>query len=107
MRHPRWAEVWWIEFDRAGRRPALVLNRPEAVDRLERLLVAPASTVERRLVSEVRLDEDDGMPRSCVLQLDTPELVHRRRFVEYVTTLSAGRWNEVCHALAAAVNCAR
>lgn len=106
-RHPGWAEVWWVAFDRAGRRPALVLNRPEAVDRLERLLVAPASTIERQLVSEVRLDEADGMPRPCVLQLDTPELVHRRRLVEYVTTLTPGRWHEVCAALGAAVNCPR
>lgn len=102
---PGWAEVWWVEFEHAGKRPALVLNRPEAVGRLPRLLVAPASTVVRNLPSEVHLDEDDGMPRPCVLQLDTPELVERSQLVEYLTTLQADRWHQVCSALAAAINC--
>jgi mRNA-degrading endonuclease toxin of MazEF toxin-antitoxin module len=53
----------------------------------------------------VSLDEDDGMPRPCVLTLDTPELVSKALLVEYVTTLSPARQHEVCRALSTAVNC--
>ena len=104
-RQPRWAELWWCSFDEAGRRPVLVLTRPEAVTRLPRLLVAPATTTVRGLPTEVHLDEDDGVPRPCVLTLDTPELVRRFRCDEFIAQLSAQRWHEVCTALSTAINC--
>lgn len=105
IRRPNWAELWWCELADAGRRPVLVLTRPEAVERLPRLLVVPATTRIRGLPSEVPLDETDGLPTSCVLNLDTPELVERHRLTERLGRLSAQRWHEVCTALAAAVNC--
>jgi mRNA interferase MazF len=104
-RRPGRAELWWTELEHAGRRPALVLTRPEAVDRLPRVLVAPATTKVRGLPSEVALDPDDGLPRPCVVDLDTPELVRRTDLVEYIASLSAQRWFEVCAAMARAINC--
>jgi mRNA interferase MazF len=107
-RRPGWAELWWTEFEgSAGRRPALVLTRPEAAAVLPRLLVAPATTVVRGLPSEVGLGPEDGVPKECVLNLDTPELVSRHHLVKYISTINALRWNDVCEALAAAVNCTR
>jgi mRNA interferase MazF len=100
-----WGEVWWLESPSLGRRPAAVLTRPEALAILPRILVAPATTQVRGLPSEVALDEDDGMPRPCVLNLDTPELVPRGMFIERITSLSERRMIQVCRALAAAVNC--
>ncbi len=102
---PKWAELWWCDLDDAGRRPVLVLTRPEAVDRLPRLLVAPATTRVRNLPSEVHLDIEDGVPKPCVLTLDTPELVSRHRLTERLGQLSARRWHDVCRALNAAINC--
>lgn len=104
-RRVQWAEVWWLELETIGRRPVLVLTRPAALERLPRILVAPATTHRRSLPSEVGLDEEDGMPQPCVLTLDTPELVGKGLLVDYVTTLSPGRMTEVCTALAIAVNC--
>ena len=104
---PKWAEIWWTDFERAGRRPALVLTRPEAVTRLPRILVAPATTNIRGLPSEVLLDEHDGMTKRCVLNLDTPELVPRFALVEFIAVLRATRWPEICTALETAVHCRR
>jgi mRNA-degrading endonuclease toxin of MazEF toxin-antitoxin module len=53
----------------------------------------------------VALDPDDGLPRPCVVDLDTPELVRRTDLVEYIASLSAQRWFEVCAAMARAINC--
>ena len=103
---PGWGELWWVDLPGAARRPVLVLTRPEAVDRLPRILVAPATTRVRGLPSEVSLDQADGVPRSCVLNLDTPELLAREHFVAYIATLAVDRWYEVCGALERAVNCA-
>ena len=104
-RRPGWAELWWTEFDDSGRRPALVLTRPEAVERVRLVLVAPATTTIRGLPSEVPLDVDDGVPLPCVLDLDTPELVSRHRLVDYIATLSAPRFADVCAAMSRAINC--
>lgn len=104
---PAWSQIWWTEFDGLGRRPALVLTRPEAVTRLPRILVAPATTNIRGLPSEVLLDLADGLEKRCVLNLDTPELVSRFALVDFITTLSPHKWLEVCNALELAVNCSR
>jgi mRNA interferase MazF len=88
-----------------GRRPVLVLSRPEGIAHLPHVLVAPATTRVRGLPSEVALDEEDGMPRACVLTLDTPELASKALLVDYITTLSPVRMAQVCDALAIAVNC--
>lgn len=55
--------------------------------------------------TEVYLDEEDGMPRPCVLSLDPPELLLRTSFVDLVTTLSEARQRDVCRALAIATAC--
>ena len=52
------------------RRPALVLTRDEAIDRLSGVFVVVATTVIRGLSTEVELGPDDGMPRVCVLNAD-------------------------------------
>lgn len=83
----------------------LVLTRPEAVSRLPRILVAPATTTIRGLPSEVELDKADGVPKRCVLNLDSPELVARHALVDYIATLAAHRWHDVCIALERAINC--
>lgn len=101
----RRGEVWWIETPHAGRRPGAVLTRCEAIPALPVVLVALATTHERGLVSEVTLGVDDGMPRSCVLNLDTPELVPKAMLIEQITTLSDVRMHQVCMALAAATAC--
>lgn len=104
-RRPNWAELWWTEFELGGRRPGLVLTRPEASARVPRLLVAPATTTIRNLPSEVHLDVDDGVPRPCVLNMDMPELVPRQALVGYIATLSAPRFADVCAAMSRAINC--
>ncbi len=104
-RAPTWNEIWWTDLDEGGRRPALVLTRPEAIGRLPRILVAPASTTIRNLPTEVLLGAADGLPKDCVLMLDSPELVSRFALIEFITTLPLSKWPDVCRALETAVNC--
>ncbi|HZD23375.1 MAG TPA: type II toxin-antitoxin system PemK/MazF family toxin [Acidimicrobiia bacterium] len=105
MRRPGWGEIWWCDLEPGGKRPVVVLSRPESVGRLRRILVAPATTKVRNLPTEVHLDNDDGVPRPCVLNLDTPELVDPRTLTDYMGQLSPLRWGEVCAAMSTAINC--
>jgi mRNA-degrading endonuclease toxin of MazEF toxin-antitoxin module len=66
----RRGEVRWAEHPDWPRRPALVLTRNEAIDRLSELFVVLATTTVRGLPTEVELGAEDGMPRTCVLNAD-------------------------------------
>ena len=102
--NPGWAEIW-VADGGGARRPALVLTRPEAVERLERILVALATTNIRGLPSEVRVGPNEGLEVDSVFNLDTPELLSRSRFVSFVAEFPLARWPEVCTAMQSAINC--
>lgn len=105
MTEVSWGDVWWAEIPRAGRRPVVVLTRPEAIESIPVVLVAPVTTNVRHLPTEVPLDADDGMPLPCVVNLDTPELLPKGILVERITQLGDSRMMDICRALAMATNC--
>lgn len=98
-------EVWWYDHPEAGRRPYLILTRTEACEVLTQVLAAPATTVIRRIPTEVALDERHGMPRACVVSLDNVTLVRPPLCTERITTLDAVTMDEVCVALRNATAC--
>jgi hypothetical protein len=57
-RGDRWAEL----SPPAGRRPVLLLSRNEAYEVWQLVMVAPVTTRVRRIVSEVPLEPEDGLP---------------------------------------------
>lgn len=98
-------EIWWSEDPVLGRRPVLVLSRNAVLGSLDRPLVAPLTTRQREIPTEVALDGDDGMSQPCVVSLDNVQPLQRALLVERITGLGADRMLEVCAALAAAVEC--
>ena len=98
-------EVWWAEHPDWGRRPGLVLTRQEAIGSLNQVLLVLATTTIRGLPTEVELGPEDGMPRTCVLNLDHTDTVGKGHLTERITALSPERMNEVCRALSAATGC--
>jgi mRNA interferase MazF len=80
----RRGEVWWAALPRpAGRRPVVLLSRNEAYAVRELVTVAPVTTRARRIPTEVPLGTSDGLPKACVVNLDTvttiPKAVLRTR----------------------------
>jgi mRNA interferase MazF len=53
----------------------------------------------RGIPSEVALDEDDGLPEPCAVNLDHIQTVPRSRLGGLVTTLSSRRMSEIREAL--------
>jgi mRNA interferase MazF len=104
---PRRGDVWWCELPEIGRRPVVVLSRDTAIPLLRRTLIAPCTTTVRGLVSEVVLEPtQDPVPRRCAVNLDSVESVSVAVLTERIGTLAGARMNEVCAALAVAVDCA-
>lgn len=103
----RRGEIWWSESEVLGRRPVLLLSRDAVLGVLLRPLIAPLTTRVRGIPTEVALDRDDGAPKSCVVALDNVQPLPVSLLVERVTSLGPERMDEVCSALAIAVDCDR
>ena len=65
-------EIWWAQLGGpAGRRPVLLLSRSAAYEVRRLIIVAPVTTRIRHIATEVPLGPDDGLPRRCVVNVDT------------------------------------
>ena len=96
----RRGEVWWAELTLpAGRRPVLLLSRNEAYAVRELVTVAPVTTRMRHILSEVPLGPEDGLPKLCVVNLDTTTTIAKRSLQERLTILSSKKLKAVEAAL--------
>ena len=83
-------EVWWADLPQpVGRRPVLLLSRNEAYPVRELVTIAPVTARVRRIPTEVPLGPRDGLPRSCVVNLDTVTTIPKRALGERLAALSA------------------
>jgi mRNA interferase MazF len=83
--------VWWARLgDPAGTRPVLLLSRDEAYQVRTYVTVAPITTRRRRIPVEVALGVEHGMPRACVVNLDSMVTIARSRLERPLTRLDAG-----------------
>ena len=93
-------EVWSVELaPPAGRRPVLLLSRNEAYAVRELVMVAPLTTRIRGISSEVSLGDEDGVPRACVVNLDTITTIAKASLRERLTALGAEKCKAVQEAL--------
>ncbi len=102
---PKRGEVWWGEEVDRKRRPYLVLTRNSAIGVLDEVLVAAVTRTIRSIPTQVELDEGDGMPVACAVNLDNLLMMPLRQLTERVSDLSPERMAEVCAALDAATEC--
>jgi mRNA interferase MazF len=65
----------------------------------DRVTVADVTTTIRGLDVEVSPDEDDGMPKACVINLDNLTTIKRNVLVSHITTLGANRMVQVERAI--------
>ena len=93
-------EIWWAELPLpAGRRPVLLLSRDEAYSIREFVTIAPVTTKIRHIPSEVALGPDDGLPKECVINLDTITTIGKSRLSQRLAVLSSQNLQKVEAAL--------
>jgi len=84
----------------------VVLSRDAAIPRLRRALIGPCTTTIRGLPSEVLLEpEEDPIPRTSVVNLDSVESVSVGTLVARLGRLGDERMLQVCSALEVALGC--
>ena len=91
-------EVWWAATP-GGDRPVLVMTRDPVADRIAAVVVAPCTRTVRGLMSELPLDQDDGMPAQCVAAFDSLHTLPRGKFRHRITRLAPSKMEEACRVL--------
>ena len=89
-------EVWWADLEpQAGMCPVLLLSRNEAYAVRKLVTIAPVTTRVRNIPSEVPLGLEDGLPKPCVVNLDTITTIVKASLRDRLTTLSVEKQNAV------------
>ena len=89
-------EVWWAEQpEPIGRRPVLLLSRDEAYDVRNAVTIAQITTTIRNIPVEVTLDEKDGLPQKCVVNLDTITTIRKAILTKKVCSLSSEKIEQI------------
>ncbi len=93
-------DIRWVSLPApVGRRPVLLLTRTSAYAYLTSVLVAEVTTTVRGIRQEVRLGAREGLPESCVANLDAVRRVPRECLHERIGALAGRRHSEVKRAL--------
>jgi mRNA interferase MazF len=93
-------EVWWVDMPApAGRRPAVLLSRDAAYGVRAAITVAPVTRTIRHIPVEVILDQSDGMPARCVVNLDDITTLPKVLITQRITALSTAKVQQVDQAI--------
>src|SRR5438552_4410094 len=88
----RRGEVWWADLPApVGRRPVVLLSRNEAYVVRELVTIAPITTRIRRIPTEVALGKQEGLPRRCVVNLDSITTIPKRTLAARIAPLSPAK----------------
>lgn len=86
------AEVWWADLPKpVGRRPVVILSRDRAIRIRDYVTAAEVTSTIRDIPVEVPLGREDGLPRSCVVNLDVINTIPKKLLTERVSTLTPAK----------------
>lgn len=96
----RRGEVWWAQQPKPiGRRPVLLLSRDEAYDVRNAVTIAQITTTIRNIPVEVPLDEKDGLPQKCAVNLDTITTIRKGILNKRISSLKQEKMEQVDKAI--------
>ena len=96
----RRGEVWWAELPLPiGRRPVVLLSRDEAYAVRNAVTVAEVTTTMRGIPVEVALGTEDGLPKRCVVNLDTIVTIRKGLLIERITLLGSEKIAQIDRAI--------
>ena len=89
-------EVWWSEQPQPiGERPVVLLSRDEAYNVRNAVTIAQITTTVRNIPVEVPLDERDGVPQKCVVNLDTVTTIRKATLTKRICTLRSDKIEQI------------
>ncbi len=96
----RRGEVWWAELPLpVGRRPVVLLSRDEAYVVRNAVTVAEVTSTIRGIPVEVDLGPEDGLPKKCVVNLDTIVTIRKDLLIERIVLLRDEKIDQIDSAI--------
>jgi len=96
----RRGEVWWAELPLpVGRRPVVLLSRDEAYVVRNAVTVAEVTSTIRGIPVEVDLGPEDGLPKKCVVNLDTIVTIRKDLLIERIALLRDEKIDQIDSAI--------
>ena len=98
-------EVWWADLpEPVGNRPVVILTRDSVLQTIGGIVVTLVTRTVRHLPTEVVLGRRQGLPVSCVANLDNILTVPRQRLKRLMGACDAGKIEELNQAIKAALD---
>jgi mRNA interferase MazF len=96
----RRGEIWWADLGPpSGKHPVVLLSREEAYAVRTAITVAPLTRTVRGIPVEVPLGEKDGLPKPCVINLDSIITIPRRLLASRITSLTPDKLRQIREAI--------
>jgi len=96
----RRGEVWWArQPEPIGKRPVVLLSRDEAYGVRNAVTVAQVTTTIRSIPVEVLLNEKDGLPKKCVVNLDSVTTIRKSILSGRICSLRAEKISQIDKAI--------
>jgi mRNA interferase MazF len=93
-------ETWWVGLPQPiGTRPVLLLSRDSAYEYLNRILAVEVTSRMRGIPQEVGLGRREGLPQSCVANLDNLRAVPKSALTKRAGRLGSRKISELKRAL--------
>ena len=98
-------EIWWAELPPpVGSRPVVILTREAVLHSIGAVVVALVTRTIRHLPTEVALGRRQGLPVSCVANLDNLLTIPRDRLKRLMGACDANKITELNQAINAALD---
>ena len=95
-------EIWWAELPPpVGSRPVVILTREAVLHSIGAVVVALVTRTIRHLPTEVALGRRQGLPVSCVANLDNLLTIPRDRLKRLMGACDANKITELNQAIKA------
>jgi mRNA interferase MazF len=92
----RRGEVWWAKLPPpVGRRPVVLLSRDEAYAVRNAVTVGEITSTIRGIPVEVALGPEGGLPKKCVVNLDTIATIRKDLLIERIVLLRREKIEEI------------
>jgi mRNA interferase MazF len=99
-------QIWLYTFRSPDKgRPVLVLSRPDVIELLHTVIVAPVTTTVHGVPSEVIVGIDEGLKQDSAINLDHIQTIDKAKLKHFVGIVGAEKMRAVCSALAIATGC--
>ncbi len=104
----RRGDIYLYDFNKPDKtRPVVILSRDDVIPLLHTVMVAPILSTIYGIPSEVVVGIEHGLKNTSAINLDHIQTVDKNRLSNFVAHLDEAVVEQVCNALAIAVNCRR